>query len=74
MRDVGHSNDDNKNKQIQNNNHRVWFIAYVGIGLVILFILPFPISFVIALLVFFALNADRMHIALKRECPVESKN
>jgi hypothetical protein len=39
----------------------------MGIGLVISFIVPFPISFGIALLVFFLLNAVRMHIALKRQ-------
>jgi len=51
------SNNDNSNKQIQN-NYWIWFIAYMGIGLAISFIVPFPISFV---------NAVRMHIALKRQ-------
>jgi hypothetical protein len=40
-------------------------IAYIGIGLVISFIVPFPISFVIALLVL--LSAVRMHIVLRRQ-------
>jgi hypothetical protein len=39
----------------------------MGIGLAISFIVPFPISIVMALLVFLALNAVRMHIALKRQ-------
>ena len=60
------SNNDNSNKQIQN-NYWIWFIAYMGIGLAISFIVPFPISFVMALLVFLLLNAVRMHIALKRQ-------
>jgi hypothetical protein len=38
-----------------------------GIGLAISSIVPFPISFVMALLVFLLLNAVRMHIALKRQ-------
>src|SRR5919198_3022670 len=65
MRNIGSKND-KSNKQIQN-NYWVWFIAYIGIGLAISFIVPFPISFVMALLVFFSLNAVRMHIALKRQ-------
>jgi hypothetical protein len=42
-------------------------IAYIGIGLVISSILPFPISFGIALVVFFLLNIARTHIVLKRK-------
>src|SRR5919202_485737 len=63
---IGSNNNDNSNKQIQN-NYWIWFIAYMGIGLAISFVVPFPISFVIALLVFFLLNAARTHIALKRQ-------
>jgi hypothetical protein len=59
-------NDNNKNKQIQN-KYWIWLIAYIGIGLAISFILPFPISFGIALVVFFLLNAVRTHIALRRQ-------
>src|ERR671935_1846308 len=63
----GNSNNNNSNnKQIQT-NYWVWFIAYMGIGLAISFVVPFPLSLGIALLVFFALNAARMHIALKRQ-------
>src|ERR687888_2353550 len=64
---VGNSNSNgNSNRQIQT-NYWVWFIAYMGIGLAISFVVPFPISLGIALLVFFLLNAVRMHIALKRQ-------
>ena len=67
MRNIGSNNNgDNKNKQIQN-KYWIWLIAYMGIGLVISFILPFPISFGVALLVFLLLNAARTHIALKRQ-------
>ena len=66
MRNIDSSNNDNGNKQIQN-NYWIWLIAYMGIGLAISFIVPFPISLVIALLVFFLLNAVRMNIALKRQ-------
>ena len=65
MSNIG-GNNDNKNKYIQN-NHWIWLIVYMGIGLAISFILPFPISFGIALVVFFLLNAVRMHIALRRQ-------
>ena len=60
------NNNGNGNKQIQT-NYWVWFIAYMGIGLAISFVVPFPLSFGIALLVFFLLNAARMHIALRRQ-------
>ena len=67
MRDIYRSNDDNKNnKEIQINSW-IWLIAYMAIGLAISSVVPFPISFVMALLVFFLLNAVRMHIALKRQ-------
>ena len=42
-------------------------LLHIGIGLAISFVVPFPLSFGIALLVFFALNAARTHIALKRQ-------
>jgi hypothetical protein len=59
---IGSSNND----KIQN-NYWIWLVAYIGIGLIISFILPFPISFGMALVVFFLLNAARTHIALKRQ-------
>jgi hypothetical protein len=62
---ASNSNNNDNSKQIQT-NYWVWFIAYMGIGLAISFIVPFPISLVMALLVFLALNAARTHIVLKR--------
>ena len=67
MRDnIDDRNKDSRSKQIQT-NYWVWFIAYMGIGLAISFVVPFPLSFGIALLVFLLLNAARVHIALKRQ-------
>src|ERR671938_996389 len=60
------SNNDNNKRQIQT-NYWVWLAAYLVIGLAVSFVVPFPLSFVIALLVYFALNTVRMHIALKRQ-------
>jgi len=54
------------NKQIRT-NYWVWLAAYLVIGLAVSFVVPFPLSFGIVLLVYFALNAVRMHIALKRQ-------
>ena len=54
------------NKQIQT-NYWVWLAAYLVIGLAVSFVVPFPLSFGIALLVYFVLNAARMHLALKRQ-------
>jgi hypothetical protein len=39
----------------------------MGIGLTTLFILPLPISFAVALLILFLLNAVRIDIALRRQ-------
>jgi hypothetical protein len=65
---VGNDNsNNNSNRQQIQTNYWVWLIAYMGIGLAISFVVPFPLSFGIALLVFFVLNAARMHIALKRQ-------
>jgi hypothetical protein len=60
------SDDNNKDGQVQN-NYWIWLIAYVGIGLVTSFIFPFPISLVVALLIFILLNAVRTDIALRRQ-------
>src|SRR5918911_4846374 len=64
---IGTGNKDKTNNNQIQNNYLIWLIAYIGIGLIISFILPFPISFGIALVVFFLLNAARTHIALKRQ-------
>jgi hypothetical protein len=68
MRNNAGNNDNNNNgnRQIQT-SYWVWFIAYMAIGLAISFIVPFPLSFVMALLLFFLLNTIRMHIALKKQ-------
>jgi hypothetical protein len=60
------NNNGNNNRHIQT-NYWVWLAAYLVIGLAVSFVVPFPLSFGIALLVYFALNAVRMHIALKRQ-------
>ena len=62
----GNGNGGNSNRQIQT-NYWIWFIGYMGIGLAISFVVPFPISLVMVLLVYFGLNAVRMHIVLKRQ-------
>ena len=56
----------NSKKQIQT-SYWVWLAAYLVMGLVVSFVVPFPLSFGIALLVYFAHNAVRMHIALKKQ-------
>jgi len=60
------NNNDNNDRQIQT-NYWIWLAAYLVIGLAVSFVVPFPLSFVIALLVYFALNTIRMHIALKKQ-------
>jgi|SRR6476661_3450392 len=56
----------NKNRQILT-NYWVWFIAYMIIGLAVSFVVPFPISLVMVLLVYFGVNSVRMHIVLKKQ-------
>jgi hypothetical protein len=63
----GNSNNDNSNNKHIVTNYWVWLAAYLVIGLGISFVVPFPLSFGTALLVYFALNAIRTHLALKRQ-------
>jgi|ERR1051325_3990435 hypothetical protein len=56
----------NNNRRIPT-NYWVWFIAYMIIGLAVSFVVPFPISLVMVLLVYFAVNSVRMHIVLKKQ-------
>jgi hypothetical protein len=66
MSNIRSSNNGDKNGQIQS-NYWIWLIVYFGIGLITSLILPFPISFAVALLIFFLLNAIRKDIALRRQ-------
>ncbi len=59
--------DNNKNNPIQNNNYLIWLLVYMGIGLAISFIIPFPISLGVLLLVFVLLNVFRTDRALRRQ-------
>ena len=63
----GNSNNDNSNNKHIVTNYWVWLAAYLVVGLAVSFVVPFPLSFGIALLVYFALNAIRTHLALKRQ-------
>jgi hypothetical protein len=66
MRNNIGGNSNNNNNRIQT-NYWVWLAAYLVIGLAVSFVVPFPLSFGIALLIYFVLNAARMHLALKRQ-------
>ncbi len=59
--------DNNKNSPIQNNNYLIWLLVYMGIGLAISFIIPFPISLDVLLFVFVLLNVFRTDRALRRQ-------
>jgi len=60
------TNNIGNNRQILT-NYWVWFIAYMIIGLAVSFVVPFPISLIMVLLVYFAVNSVRMHIVLKKQ-------
>jgi hypothetical protein len=59
--------DNNKNSPIQINNYLIWMFLYIGIGLSISFIIPFPISLGVLFLAFILLNAYRTDLALRKQ-------
>ena len=59
--------DSNKNNPIQSMSYLTWMFVYIGIGLAISFIIPFPISLGVLLLVCALLNIYRTDLALKRQ-------
>lgn len=59
--------DNNKNNPIQNSNYLTWMFIYVGIGLAVSFILPFPISLGVLFVVLILLNIYRTDLALRRQ-------
>ena len=58
---------DNKNNLFQNYNHLIWLLTYIGIGIALSFILPFPLSFGVLLLVLIVLNIYRTDLSLGRQ-------
>ncbi len=59
--------DNNKNNHFQNHNYLIWLFVYMGIGLAISFIVPFPLSFGVLMLVLVLLNVCRTDRALKKQ-------
>jgi hypothetical protein len=59
--------DSNKNNPIQSMSYLTWMFVYIGIGLAISFMIPFPISIGVLLLVCALLNIYRTDLALKRQ-------
>jgi hypothetical protein len=59
--------DSNKNNPFQNNNYLIWLLVYMGIGLAISFIIPFPISLGVLLLAFVLINVIRTDRALRKQ-------
>jgi hypothetical protein len=59
--------DNNKNNSIQINNYLIWMFVYIGIGLTISFIIPFPISLGVLFLALILLNTYRTDLALRKQ-------
>lgn len=59
--------DNNKNKPIKNSNYFTWLLVYMSIALAISFIIPFPISLGVVILILVLLNVFRTDLALKRQ-------
>ncbi len=57
----------NKNNSIQMNNYLIWMLVYIGIGLAISFIIPFPISLGVLFLALILLNTYRTDLALRKQ-------
>ncbi len=62
----GNDNNHNENQKIRHNHYIIWLCIYMGIGLAISIILPFPISFGVLLLALFLLNILRTELALRK--------
>ena len=62
----GNHSNHNKNQKIRHNNYMIWLCIYMGIGLAISVILPFPISFGVLLLALFLLSILRTELALRK--------
>ena len=54
------------NNNIGGMNYLVWLLISLGIVIVLSFVLPFPISFVVSLLVVFCLNIIRAEMMLRK--------
>jgi uncharacterized membrane protein len=57
---------DNNNENQIRDNCLIWLSIYMGIGFVLSFILPFPISLGVLILVLFLVNIVRTEIALRK--------
>ena len=47
-------------------NYLVWLLISLGIVVILFFVLPFPISFVVSLIVIFCLNIIRAEMTLRK--------
>jgi hypothetical protein len=63
--------DSNHNKkahnQVRNNYYLIWLVIYMTIGLVISYLLPFPLSFAVVLIGLLLLTVLRVEVNLRRE-------
>jgi hypothetical protein len=64
--DNSNNNDNNENQKTGYHNYLIWLFIYMGVGLAISMILPFPISFGVLLLALFLLSIIRSEIALRK--------
>lgn len=60
------NNDNNENQKTGHNNYLIWLFIYMGVGLAISMILPFPISFGVLLVALFLLSIIRSEITLRK--------
>jgi hypothetical protein len=54
------------NKNIGSMNYLVWLLISLGTVIILSFVLPFPISFIVSLVVIFCLNVIRAEMMLRK--------
>jgi hypothetical protein len=56
-----------KTNPFRSNNYLTWLLVYISIALAISFIVPFPVSLGVLMLILVLLNVFRTDLALKRQ-------
>jgi len=54
------------NNNIGSMNYLVWLLISLGIVIILSFVLPFPISFIVSIVVIFCLNIIRAEMTLRK--------
>src|SRR5947208_2249813 len=67
MSDVDSHQNKKDSNQVRSNYYLIWSFTYMTISLVILFLLPFPLSFAVLLIGLLLLTVFRVEVTLRRQ-------